>query len=193
MPEVCFCVFVSGVTHAVGAFLPPSIRKYWTNAGRGCMVLRGGVARVVNLCTQRWIPDDIKNVDKCQAGQPFKEGIVIGKGRRATGSAVAKVASVAIPKTPTDSSVDIPDCFGSTDPLHLWNSSWEEETEGGFIELLEEAGIPKIPLNPVKPRIDGNEVEVINGIPDGEMKWKLLKVDIPKRNLALRDPHVKRM
>ena len=57
-----------------------------------------------------------KHVDKCHAGQPFKERIVIGKGKRATGSTVEKVASVAIPKTSTDSSVDIPDCFGSTDP-----------------------------------------------------------------------------
>ena len=131
-----------------------------------------------------------KHVDKRNAGQPFKEGIVIGKGKRATGSAVEKVASVAIP---TDSAVDIPDCFGSTDPLHLCNSSWEEEPEGGFIELVEEAGIPKIPLSPVKPRINENGVEVINGIPSGEMKWKLIKVDIPKHNLAIRDPRVKRM
>ena len=134
-----------------------------------------------------------KHVDKCHPGQPFKEGIVIGKGKMATGSAVEKVASVAIPKTSTDSSVDIPDCFGSTDPLHLCNSSWEEEPEAGFIKLLEVAGIPKIPLSPVKPKIYENEVEVINGIPNREMKWKLIKVDIPKHNLALRDPRVKRM
>ena len=88
-----------------------------------------------------------------------------------------------------DSPVSIPECFGSTDPLNLCNSSWEEEPEGGFFELLEEGGIPKISLSPVKPKIYRNEV--INGIPDGEMKWKLVKGDIPKCNLTLRDPRIK--
>ena len=48
-------------------------------------------------------------------------------------------------------------------------------------------------LREVKPKIYENEVEAINGIPNGEMKWKLIKVDIPKSNLVLRDPCVKRM
>ena len=91
-----------------------------------------------------------KHVGIRHADQLFKVGIVIGKGKRVTGPTGEKVASVSVPKRPTDSPVDMPDCFGSTDPLHLCDSSWKEEPAGGFIKLLDEAGDTNIPLTPVK-------------------------------------------
>ena len=61
-----------------------------------------------------------------------------------------------------DSPVSIPDCFASTDPLHLCDLSWEKEPEGGFIETLDEAGIPNISLSSVKLKICENEAPLIS-------------------------------
>ena len=87
-----------------------------------------------------------RHIQKCHTGQPYREGVVVGKRKRALRSMMEKV-----PVKKADSPVNIPECFGSTDRLHL-DSSWEEEPEGDFIELLEEVGVTNIPLSPIRPQ-----------------------------------------
>ena len=128
-----------------------------------------------------------KHIQKRHAGQPYREGVVVGKGKRAPRSMTEKV-----PVRKADSPVNIPECFGSADPLHL-DSSWEEEPEGGFIELMEEVGVTNIPLSPLRSATCDQEAPVINGIVDKRVPWKLIPIDIPTKDRKLRDPHIKKM
>ena len=75
--------------------------------------------------------------------------------------------------------------------MHL-DSSWEEEPEGGFNELLEEVSVTKIPLSPIRPATCNNEAPLINGIMDKRIPWKLIAIDIPAKDRKLRDPHIKK-
>ena len=128
-----------------------------------------------------------KDIQKCHAGQPYRERVVVGKGKRAPGSMMEKV-----PVKKADSPVNIPECFGSTEPLHL-DSSWEEEPEGGFIELLEEVGVTNIPLSPIRPVTCDQEAPLINGISDKRIPWKLIAIDISTKDRKLRDLRVKKL
>ena len=96
-----------------------------------------------------------------------------------------------VPIKKAESPVSIPECFGSTDPLHL-DSSWEEEPKG-FIELLEEVGVTKIPLSLIEPATCNDEAPLINGITDKRIPWKLIAIDILAKDRKLRDPRIKQM
>ena len=128
-----------------------------------------------------------KHIQKRHAGQPYREGVVVGKGKGTTRPMMEKV-----PIKKAESPVSIPECFGSTDPLHL-DSSWEEEPEGGFIELLEEVGVTKTLLSLIAPATCNDEAPLINGITDKRIPWKLIAIDIPAKDRKLRDPRIKQM
>ena len=73
------------------------------------------------------------------------------------------------------------------------NSSWGEESEGGFIDLLEEVGVTNIPLSPIRLATCDSEAPLINGITEKRIPWKLVAIDIPAiKDIKLRDPCMKK-
>ena len=133
----------------------------------------------------------LSHLEKRHAGLPFVPSTPLQRrGRKAVSTATNR----------GDYSVPVPENLDSVDPLGLdadvspektvqEDSDWEKEPEEGFLILDDPDRTPIIPLVAKEAGGEGTSQEVICGMPQRPMVWKLIPVDIT-RDDHTRDPRL---